>query len=88
MITVKQAFSLPVRSDITVRGWTRSRRDVRGITFIELNDGSRFKSMSRVVDAGVAPKATLKPFTTGSMIAASGVTDAHADSPQQFHNRK
>lgn len=39
-------------SDITVRGWTRSRRDVRGITLIELNDGSRFKSMQMV--AGVA----------------------------------
>ena len=55
-----------------LRGWVRSRRDSKGVTFIELNDGSRFKSMQLVVDAGVVPDETLKQVTTGSSIAASG----------------
>jgi asparaginyl-tRNA synthetase len=72
-ISVRQAYDLPVGSDITLRGWVRSRRDSKGVTFIELNDGSRFKSMQLVVDSGVVADDTLKLVTTGSSIAASGV---------------
>ena len=71
--SVKQAYLLPVGSEITLRGWVRSRRDSKGITFIELNDGSRFRSLQLVVESGVAPDETLKDVTTGSSIAASGV---------------
>jgi len=71
-VSVKQAFDLPVGNEITLRGWVRSRRDSKGITFIELNDGSRFKSMQLVIDAGIVPEETLKHVTTGSSIAASG----------------
>ena len=71
-VSVKQAFDLPVDSEITLRGWVRSRRDSKGITFIELNDGSRFKSIQLVVDAGVVPDETLKRVTTGGSIAAGG----------------
>ena len=71
-VSVKQAFDLAVGSEITLRGWVRSRRDSKGVTFVELNDGSRFKSMQLVVDAGVVPDETLKQVTTGSSIAASG----------------
>ena len=47
--SVKQAYLLPAGSEITLRGWVRSRRDSKDITFIELNDGSRFRSMQLVV---------------------------------------
>jgi asparaginyl-tRNA synthetase len=70
--SVKQAYSLPVGSEVSLRGWVRSRRDSKGITFIELNDGSRFKSMQLVVEAGIVPDETLKHVTTGSSIAAAG----------------
>jgi asparaginyl-tRNA synthetase len=71
-VSVKQAFDLPVGSEITLRGWVRSRRDSKGITFIEVNDGSRFKSMQLVVDAGAVPEEILRQVTTGSSIAATG----------------
>ena len=51
----------------------RSRRDSKGITFIELNDGSRFKSMQLVVEAGAIAEETLKQITTGSSLEAGGV---------------
>ena len=70
--SVKQAFDLPVGSEIVVRGWVRSRRDSKGVTFIELNDGSRFKSMQLVVEAGAISDETLKHVTTGSSIEAIG----------------
>jgi asparaginyl-tRNA synthetase len=72
-VSVKQAFTLPVGASITLRGWVRSRRDSKGITFIELNDGSRFKSMQVVVDSGDVPNESLKQVTTGSSIEATGV---------------
>ncbi|MBI2999238.1 MAG: asparagine--tRNA ligase [Deltaproteobacteria bacterium] len=71
--SIKQAYLLPVGSEITLRGWVRSRRDSKGITFIELNDGSRFRSLQLVVESGVVPDETLKDVTTGSSIAASGI---------------
>src|SRR5215472_5794157 len=70
--SVKQAFALPVGSEITLRGWVRSRRDSKGVTFIELNDGSRFKSIQLVVESRVVPDEILKQVTTGSSISASG----------------
>jgi asparaginyl-tRNA synthetase len=73
IVSVKQAFRLPVGQEITLRGWVRSRRDSKGIAFIELNDGSRFKSMQLVAEAGVVPDAVLKQIATGSSIAAAGV---------------
>ena len=72
LVSVKQAFDLSVNSEITLRGWVRSRRDSKGITFIELNDGSRFKSMQLVVDAGMVSDDILRQVTTGSSIAATG----------------
>ena len=72
-VSVKQAFGLAVGSEITLRGWVRSRRDSKGITFIELNDGSRFKSMQLVVEAGAIAEETLKQITTGSSLEAGGV---------------
>ena len=72
VVSIRNAFQLATGSEITLRGWVRSRRDSKGITFIELNDGSRFKSIQLVVDAGVVPDETLKQVTTGSSVAATG----------------
>jgi asparaginyl-tRNA synthetase len=71
--SVKQAYLLRVGSEIALGGWVRSRRDSKGVTFIELNDGSRLKSLQLVVEAGAVPDETLRLVTTGCSIAASGV---------------
>jgi asparaginyl-tRNA synthetase len=71
-VSIKKAYELPIGSAVTLRGWVRSRRDSKGITFIELNDGSRFKGMQLVLDAHVVPDDKLKQVATGSSIAASG----------------
>ncbi len=73
LTSVKQAYVSPVGTLVTLGGWVRSRRDSKGITFIELNDGSRFRSMQLVVESGALPEETLRQVTTGSSIAASGV---------------
>jgi asparaginyl-tRNA synthetase len=70
--SVKQAYELPAGSSITVRGWVRSRRDSKGVTFAEINDGSRFKSLQVVIESGSVPEETLAQVTTGSCISATG----------------
>ena len=57
---------------INVRGWVRSRRGNKNVSFIALNDGSTIKNIQIVVDLSVFPEEQLKPVTTGSCISATG----------------
>ena len=57
---------------INVRGWVRSRRGNKNVSFISLNDGSTIKNIQIVVDLAQFPEENLKPVTTGSCISATG----------------
>jgi asparaginyl-tRNA synthetase len=57
---------------INVRGWVRSRRGNKNVSFIALNDGSTIKNIQIVVDLTTFPEEQLKPVTTGSCISATG----------------
>ncbi|MBQ5388402.1 MAG: asparagine--tRNA ligase [Paludibacteraceae bacterium] len=57
---------------INVRGWVRSRRGNKNVSFIALNDGSTIKNIQIVVDLAQFPEEHLKPVTTGSCISATG----------------
>ena len=57
---------------INVRGWVRSRRGNKNVSFIALNDGSTIKNIQIVVDLAQFPEESLKPVTTGSCISATG----------------
>ena len=57
---------------INVRGWVRSRRGNKNVSFIALNDGSTIKNIQIVVDLAFFPEEQLKPVTTGSCISATG----------------
>lgn len=72
-VSVKEAYALPVGSGVTVRGWVRSRRDSKGVTFIELNDGSQLRNLQLVLESGAVPEETLLQITTGASIEAEGL---------------
>ena len=57
---------------INVRGWVRSRRGNKNVSFIALNDGSTIKNIQIVVDLAQFSEENLKPVTTGSCISATG----------------
>ena len=57
---------------INVRGWVRSRRGNKNVSFIALNDGSTIKNIQIVEDLAQFPEENLKPVTTGSCISATG----------------
>ena len=67
---------------INVRGWVRSRRGNKNVSFIALNDGSTIKNIQIVVDLAQFPEENLKPVTTGSCISATGPLVASQGSGQ------
>lgn len=59
-------------SDITVKGWVRSKRGSKGIFFIALNDGSTIKNVQIVGDEANFSTEMLKQITTGACLSVDG----------------
>ncbi len=57
---------------IVVKGWVRTRRDSKAVTFIALNDGSTIKNIQIVADADKFDAEMLKLITTGACLAVEG----------------
>src|SRR5260370_30500319 len=57
---------------VTVKGWVRTRRDSKGFSFLELNDGSCLGNLQVVVDAGTPGSEHLSQFTTGASAVIEG----------------
>ncbi len=57
---------------VTVQAWIRTRRDAKGFSFLELNDGSCFGSLQCVVDAGAPGYEGIAAFTTGASATVEG----------------
>jgi asparaginyl-tRNA synthetase len=60
------------RDEVTVKGWVRTRRDSKGFSFLELNDGSCLANLQVVVDAGTPGSKHLPQFTTGASAMIKG----------------
>ena len=60
-------------SDITVKGWVRSKRGSKGIFFIALNDGSTIKNVQIVADEANFDEEMVKQITTGACLSVEGV---------------
>ena len=71
-----------VGTEITVKGWVRTKRDSKNVVFININDGSVIHNIQAVVEAGIVDDETLKLVTTGSCIAATGTLVASQGSGQ------
>jgi asparaginyl-tRNA synthetase len=57
---------------ILIKGWVRTRRDSKGFSFIEVNDGSSLKNVQVVADDALDNYSEIKKLTTGSAVAISG----------------
>jgi asparaginyl-tRNA synthetase len=79
---IRDLFAKPVGAAAEARGWVKTRRDGKGVHFIQLNDGSCFQDLQVVVDAGVVPDDVLKHVTTGASVRAAGELVASPGSGQ------
>ncbi|MDD2243234.1 MAG: asparagine--tRNA ligase [Dysgonamonadaceae bacterium] len=58
--------------EINVKGWVRTRRGNKNVSFVALNDGSTINNIQIVIDINKFGEDFLKPITTGSSIQVNG----------------
>jgi asparaginyl-tRNA synthetase len=57
---------------VTARGWVKTRRDSKGVHFIQIGDGSCFRDLQVVIDDGVLAADVLAHVTTGACVEVGG----------------
>ena len=67
---------------INAKGWVRTRRGSKHVSFIALNDGSTINNIQVVAEGGDFTEELLKQITTSSCISVSGVLVASKGSGQ------
>jgi asparaginyl-tRNA synthetase len=60
------------RAGLVVKGWVRTRRDAKGFSFLEINDGSCLASLQCVVDASTPGYDQIAQFNTGASAVVEG----------------
>lgn len=59
---------------VTIQGWVRTKREQKGFSFIEVNDGSSMAGLQVVINQDVPDyEASLKRISTGASVEVSGV---------------
>lgn len=60
-------------SEINIKGWVRTRRGNKNVSFVALNDGSTINNLQIVIENAKFGDEFLKPITTGACINVNGV---------------
>jgi len=60
-------------AEVTVKGWVRTKRGNKHVSFIALNDGSTINNLQIVADGEKFSEDDLKKVTTGAGISATGI---------------
>jgi len=75
------------RETVTVKGWVRTRRDSKGFSFMELNDGSCLANLQIVVDAETPGSEHMSHLTTGASAVVEGKLVASPAEGQKWELR-
>lgn len=59
-------------TDVNIKGWVRTRRGNKNVSFVALNDGSTIHNIQIVIDLSKFDEEKLKPITTGACISVTG----------------
>ena len=57
---------------VNVKGWVRTRRGNKNVSFVALNDGTTINNIQIVIDISQFGEEFLKPITTGACISVNG----------------
>ena len=73
---------------VRVCGWVRTKRDAKGFSFIEVNDGSCVASLQVVADASLSNyQSEIVKLTTGSAVACEGALVESPGKGQKYELR-
>lgn len=59
-------------NDVNIKGWVRTKRGSKGLSFVAINDGSCIHNMQVVVDHSLFDAEILKDITTGAAVSIIG----------------
>jgi len=84
---VRHLLTLSPGAPATAHGWVKTRRDSKGVIFIQINDGSCFADLQIVFEAGSIPEEVLSKVTTGACVCVSGAMVASPGKGQSVELR-
>ncbi len=72
-IKIKQITVADIGKTISIKGWIKSARSSKNVSFIDVNDGSQFKGLQVVIEASLKNYEELtKDLTTGASVSITG----------------
>ncbi|MDD2551351.1 MAG: asparagine--tRNA ligase, partial [Dysgonamonadaceae bacterium] len=72
-IKISEALELKnFGEEVNVKGWVRTRRGNKNVSFVALNDGSIISNLQIVIDVKNFGEEFLKPITTGASLSVNG----------------
>ncbi|MFI5386392.1 MAG: asparagine--tRNA ligase [Fimbriimonadales bacterium] len=69
---VRDLFGLAPGTKTSAYGWVKTRRDSKGISFVQVSDGSCFKDLQVIVNEGTISEEALRLLTTGACVRFDG----------------
>jgi len=60
---------------VLVKGWVRTKREIKNVAFVALNDGSTINNIQIVIDLSAFAADLLKDITTGASIGVTGTLE-------------
>lgn len=71
-------------AEMLVQGWVRTRRDAKGFSFIELNDGSALRNLQVIAQEDLPNYVAVQRLTTGAAITVRGALVASQGKGQSW----
>ncbi|MCC6369024.1 MAG: asparagine--tRNA ligase [Bryobacterales bacterium] len=84
---VRHLLTLSTGAPATAHGWVKTRRDSKGVHFIQINDGSCFADLQVVFEAGEIEEEVISKVTTGACVRVSGTMVASPGKGQSVELR-
>ena len=81
-IQIKQILGQAIGTEVTVKGWVRTKRESKNATFIAVNDGSTIHNIQAVAEPNQFSDELMKLVTTGSCVKIIGMLVESAGSGQ------
>ena len=82
---VRQALQSDVEKEsVLVQGWIRTRRDSKGFSFLEINDGSCRRNLQVLLEASQPDYSQLDHLTTGTAVSVEGKLVASPGKEQKW----
>lgn len=69
---IKDLLAAAPGTQASAYGWVKTRRDSKGISFVQVSDGSCFRDLQVVISEGTIPEEQQKAITTGSAVRFDG----------------